>query len=100
MCIDCKSEIVELVFLGQAGILAKYRPWINTTLLMTELKQTEDTAAKAIEYFNNTRHIVLYYEDLIKNSTVSLPILKACDVPVSSQFYNYYLIYLFIYSIV
>ncbi|KAL2973996.1 hypothetical protein AAZX31_14G078200 [Glycine max] len=53
----------------EAGILAKYRPWINTTLLMTELKQTEDTAAKAIEYFNNTRHIVLYYEDLIKNST-------------------------------
>ncbi|KAH1119963.1 hypothetical protein GLYMA_17G244500v4 [Glycine max] len=53
----------------EAGILAKYRPWINTTLLMTELNQTEETAAKAIEYFKNTRHIVLYYEDLIKNAT-------------------------------
>ncbi|KAK7383108.1 hypothetical protein VNO78_28777 [Psophocarpus tetragonolobus] len=53
----------------EAGILAKYRPWINTTLLMTELKQTEETAAKTIQYFNNTRHIVLYYEDLVKNAT-------------------------------
>ncbi|KAL2318614.1 hypothetical protein Fmac_032490 [Flemingia macrophylla] len=53
----------------EAGILAKYRPWINTTLLMTELKQTEETAAKAIQYFKKTRHIVLYYEDLVKNAT-------------------------------
>ncbi|XP_027368165.1 uncharacterized protein LOC113874143 [Abrus precatorius] len=53
----------------EAGILAKYRPWINTTLLMEELKQTEKTATKCIEYFKNTRHIVLYYEDLVKNRT-------------------------------
>lgn len=61
-----KSHVHSTV---EAGILAKYRPWINTTLLMAELKQTEETAAKAIEYFQNTRHIVLYYEDLLKNAT-------------------------------
>ncbi|CAJ1972663.1 unnamed protein product [Sphenostylis stenocarpa] len=53
----------------EAGTLAKYRPWMNTTLLRTEMKQTEETAAKAIQYFKNTRHIVLYYEDLVKNDT-------------------------------
>lgn len=54
----------------EAEVLAKYKPWINTTLLMVELKQTEETASKAIEYFSNTHHIVLYYEDLLKNGTV------------------------------
>ncbi|KAK7310867.1 hypothetical protein RJT34_08638 [Clitoria ternatea] len=53
----------------EAKILAKYRPRINITLLIPELKLTEDTAAKAIAYFKNTRHIVLYYEDLVNNRT-------------------------------
>ncbi|XP_015972365.1 uncharacterized protein LOC107495713 [Arachis duranensis] len=53
----------------EAKILAKYKPWINTTLLESELKETEETASKAIEYFNNTHHVVLYYEDLLKNLT-------------------------------
>ncbi|KAL5071930.1 hypothetical protein RYX36_022817 [Vicia faba] len=53
----------------EAEVLAKYKPWIKTTSLMAELKQTEETDAKAIEYFNNTRHIILYYEDLLKNRT-------------------------------
>ncbi|XP_061350217.1 uncharacterized protein LOC133295403 [Gastrolobium bilobum] len=53
----------------EAKILAKYKPRINTKLLWPELKRTEEAVAKAIEYFNNTRHIVLYYEDLVKNRT-------------------------------
>ncbi|CAL0306448.1 unnamed protein product [Lupinus luteus] len=52
----------------EAEILAKYRPQINTTLLIPELKRIEETSAKAIEHFKNTHHIVLYYEDLYKNS--------------------------------
>ncbi|KAL3013106.1 hypothetical protein AAZX31_06G035800 [Glycine max] len=36
----------------------------NITLLIPELNQTKETAAKAIAYFKNTGHIVLYYEDL------------------------------------
>ncbi|KAK7321706.1 hypothetical protein VNO77_32589 [Canavalia gladiata] len=73
-----KSHVHSTV---EAGILAKYRPWINTTLLMAELKQTEETAAKAIEYFNNTRHIVLYYEDLVKNSSKPKDVQQFLRVP-------------------
>ncbi|KAL9357124.1 hypothetical protein Peur_050377 [Populus x canadensis] len=51
----------------EAKTLAKYKPMINSTLLISDLKEVEITAAKALEYFNSTRHIVLYYEDLIKN---------------------------------
>lgn len=54
----------------QANILAKYKPLINATLLMPNLRQVEDTTTKALEYFKSTRHIVLYYEDVVKNRTV------------------------------
>ncbi|KAL9446149.1 hypothetical protein AB3S75_013921 [Citrus x aurantiifolia] len=52
---------------AEAKILAQYKPTINATLLIPELKQIEQTTAKAIEYFKSTRHIVFYYEDLITN---------------------------------
>ncbi|KAA8547213.1 hypothetical protein F0562_003631 [Nyssa sinensis] len=53
----------------EADALSKYKPTINSTSLMADLKQMEVTAAKALEYFSSTRHIILYYEDLIKNRT-------------------------------
>ncbi|KAJ0750250.1 putative P-loop containing nucleoside triphosphate hydrolase [Helianthus annuus] len=54
----------------EAKILASYKPTINTTLLIPELKQADNMVKQALEYFNSTRHIVLYYEDIIKNHTV------------------------------
>lgn len=54
----------------QAEILAKYKPTINATLLVPQLEQVEQTTAKAIEYLRTTRHVVLYYEDLITNPNV------------------------------
>ncbi|OMO79020.1 Armadillo-type [Corchorus capsularis] len=52
---------------AEAQILAKFKPTIITRQLIPELKQAEESIAKAVEYFNSTRHIVLYYEDLVKN---------------------------------
>ncbi|KAL4284297.1 hypothetical protein GQ457_16G014430 [Hibiscus cannabinus] len=54
---------------AEAEILAKYKPTINTTRLIPDLKLAERQTARAIEYFNTTRHMVLYYEDLVKNRT-------------------------------
>lgn len=56
----------------QADTLSKYKPMINCTKLITDLKEMELTAAKAIEYFNSTRHMVLYYEDIVRNRTVRI----------------------------
>ncbi|XP_062175890.1 uncharacterized protein LOC133880937 isoform X3 [Alnus glutinosa] len=53
----------------EAEILAKYKPILNATLLIPNLKQVEETTAKALEYFKSTRHIILYYEDVVKNHT-------------------------------
>ncbi|XP_028120354.1 uncharacterized protein LOC114317797 [Camellia sinensis] len=53
----------------EAEILASYKPTIDTTLLIPNLRQVEGMTAKALEYFKSTQHIILYYEDIIKNST-------------------------------
>lgn len=54
----------------QAEILASYKPTVNMTLLIPNLRQVEDLVNKSLEYFKSTRHIILYYEDIIKNRTV------------------------------
>lgn len=71
MFIDFKTDLVLVL---QASILAKYKPQINSTLLIPELKQTEETIGKAIAYFKNIRHVVLYYEDLVNNRNVRLSV--------------------------
>lgn len=53
--------------LEEAETLAKYKPLINSTSLLSSLKEAEFTMTQALAYFNSTRHITLYYEDLIKN---------------------------------
>ena len=70
MCRFAQIVIFQL-FGFQAKILARYKPTINATLLIPSLKEAEKMAAKALEYFKSTRHIVLYYEDIITNHTVS-----------------------------
>ncbi|KAJ6927095.1 hypothetical protein NC651_011240 [Populus alba x Populus x berolinensis] len=65
----------------EAEILAKYKSLINTTLLIPSLKQVEDTTAKALEYFKSARHIILYYEDVVKNHTKLLDVQDFLKVP-------------------
>ncbi|XP_022871439.1 uncharacterized protein LOC111390608 isoform X2 [Olea europaea var. sylvestris] len=55
--------------LEEADTLSRYKPVINLSSLVTELKQMEKTVLEALEYFSSTRHIILYYEDLVKNRT-------------------------------
>ncbi|KAK6946140.1 Sulfotransferase domain [Dillenia turbinata] len=53
----------------EAEILAGYKPFINTTLLIPNMREVEDMSTQALEYFKRTRHIVIYYEDVVKNRT-------------------------------
>ncbi|XP_009628153.1 uncharacterized protein [Nicotiana tomentosiformis] len=65
----------------EASTLAKYKPEINTTLLITDLKKIELAATEALEYFNSTRHLTLYYEDLIRNQTKLGDVLDFLKLP-------------------
>lgn len=65
----------------EAEILAKYKPIVNTTTLVPNLKQVDDMVTKSLQYFNSTRHIVLYYEDVIKNRTKLVDVQDFLRVP-------------------
>nr|GLL39048.1 uncharacterized protein LOC109188781 [Ipomoea trifida] len=65
----------------EAGTLAKYKPAINTTLLVMDLKRMDLAAGEALQHFNNTRHLVLYYEDLVRNQTKMVDVLKFLRLP-------------------
>lgn len=65
----------------EAEILARYKPVINTTTLIPNLKQVEDMTNNALEYFKSTRHIILYYEDIIKNRTKLIDVQDFLKVP-------------------
>ncbi|KAL0380896.1 UNVERIFIED_CONTAM: hypothetical protein Sangu_0153900 [Sesamum angustifolium] len=53
----------------EADTLSRYKPVMNSTSLVMDLKLMEKMVLDALEHFSSTRHIVLYYEDLIKNRT-------------------------------
>lgn len=56
----------------EAEILANYKPKINTAVLMSNLSHVERITAECLHFFNSTRHIIFYYEDIIsKQNTLS-----------------------------
>ncbi|EPS66851.1 hypothetical protein M569_07926 [Genlisea aurea] len=65
----------------EAEILARYKPRINTTTLVENLRQVEDLVAKSLQYFNTTRHVVFYYEDVMNNPTKLADIQHFLKVP-------------------
>ncbi|XP_057491777.1 uncharacterized protein LOC130777421 [Actinidia eriantha] len=66
----------------EAEILSKYKPTINSASLMNDLKEMEVTAAKSLEHFRTTRHIILYYEDLISNRTKLVEVQEFLKLPL------------------
>ncbi|XP_073004945.1 uncharacterized protein [Typha latifolia] len=65
----------------EAEVLARYKPKLNATVLLSTLKHVDQYTAKAIEKFKSIRHIVLYYEDLITNHTKLLDVQDFLRVP-------------------
>ncbi|KAH7517950.1 hypothetical protein FEM48_Zijuj09G0118700 [Ziziphus jujuba var. spinosa] len=76
-----RQSVTDHMKLFQAEILAKYKPIINATLLIANLRQVEETTTKALEYFKSTRHILIYYEDVLKNRTKLIDVQDFLKVP-------------------
>lgn len=70
----CSTDPIDAVNV-QAKVLATYKPVINCASLINDLEGIENATADALEYFKSTRHIILYYEDLMNNRTVSSQIM-------------------------
>ncbi|PKA47932.1 hypothetical protein AXF42_Ash016278 [Apostasia shenzhenica] len=56
----------------QADVLARYKPTIDVPTLIQDMKHTSKLIEDALQHFNGTRHILLYYEEIIRNQTVYL----------------------------
>ncbi|KAL2943489.1 Nodulation protein H, partial [Bienertia sinuspersici] len=69
----------------EAQILASYRPKINATEIEHKLKLEEAMITNALEFFNSTRHIIIYYEDLISNGKVSFCYLDGWHETLSTN---------------
>ncbi|KAI4330297.1 hypothetical protein MLD38_028597 [Melastoma candidum] len=66
----------------EADMLSKYKPIINSTSLMTNLVEVESAVAKVLSFFNSTRHIVLFYEDIVKNLIILRNVQDFLGLPV------------------
>nr|GMC54266.1 uncharacterized protein LOC109149585 isoform X1 [Ipomoea batatas] len=66
----------------QAQVLAKYKPTVNMSLLIPNLRSTLRTSATALDYFKNTRHIVFYYEDIVSNRTKLTDVQEFLGLPI------------------
>ncbi|KZV39756.1 hypothetical protein F511_08218 [Dorcoceras hygrometricum] len=65
----------------EAETLAGYKPTINLTSLTMDLKQMENMVFDALFHFHSTRHMVLYYEELLKNRTKLVDVQKFLALP-------------------
>ena len=55
----------------QAKKLAEFRPTLSTRHLKENLQRVQDTADEALQVFNRTRLMLVYYEDVVRNRSVS-----------------------------
>ncbi|KAK3165650.1 hypothetical protein QOZ80_1AG0036000 [Eleusine coracana subsp. coracana] len=65
----------------EADVLARYKPIIDKKLLFAELKRSDKLATDGLANFKNTRHIVLYYEDVVRNHTKLIDVLDFLKLP-------------------
>ncbi|KAK3125864.1 hypothetical protein QOZ80_7BG0610680 [Eleusine coracana subsp. coracana] len=66
----------------EAEILAQFKPKLDTLNLITNIKNIEKTIRDCLDYFNSTRHMILYYEDIVGNSNALAQVQEFLGVPV------------------
>lgn len=77
----CTRAVGFKWMLNQAEALAAYQPLIDTDFLPAHLQRVQDITNDAIRFFNNTRHTIIYYEDLVKDNKILEVVLTFLDVP-------------------
>ncbi|KAI0529640.1 hypothetical protein KFK09_002194 [Dendrobium nobile] len=65
----------------EAEVLARFKPLIDVESLIPDIKQTRKWSTDILQYFKGTRHIVLYYEDLVRNQAKMMDVLDFLRMP-------------------
>ncbi|CAH9144820.1 unnamed protein product [Cuscuta epithymum] len=79
---ECSAAVGFKWMLNQAHILAKYKPSVNISALIPKLRSTMKNSAMALDFFKNTRHVVFYYEDIVRNRTKLRDVQEFLGLPI------------------
>ncbi|KAJ4979239.1 hypothetical protein NE237_010019 [Protea cynaroides] len=66
----------------EAEILAQFKPKLNISNLIPGLNNFQRIMDNSLQKFNSTRHLILYYEDLINNQKVLCDVQEFLRVPI------------------
>ncbi|XP_057977937.1 uncharacterized protein LOC131164625 isoform X2 [Malania oleifera] len=66
----------------EADLLAQFKPTLDVSGLIPDLTRAERLIADSLEYFKSSRHMILFYEDIIKNTKALSDVQKFLGVPV------------------
>ncbi|OVA11794.1 hypothetical protein BVC80_49g28 [Macleaya cordata] len=66
----------------EAEVLAQYKPMLNVSVLIRDLSNVERMMEDSLQHFKSTRHIILYYEDLINNHRALADVQEFLSVPI------------------
>jgi len=66
----------------EAEILAKFKPKLDTSTLIANIRNIEKAIKDCLDHFKSTRHMILYYEDIIGNSNALSRVQEFLRVPV------------------
>ncbi|XP_047072779.1 nodulation protein H-like [Lolium rigidum] len=68
--------------LEEAEILARFRPELDVSSLIPSIREAEQSMEACLRQFRATRHMILYYEDLIRDDNALSRVQKFLGVPV------------------
>jgi LPS sulfotransferase NodH len=70
----------------EADILARFKPEIDVSTLISSIRSAEESMRICLDHFSNTRHMVLYYEDVIRDQNALSRVQEFLGVPVKKLF--------------
>uniref|UniRef100_A0ACD5WZ60 Uncharacterized protein n=1 Tax=Avena sativa TaxID=4498 RepID=A0ACD5WZ60_AVESA len=66
----------------EAEILARFRPEVEVSSLIPSIRDAEQSVEACLRQFRATRHMILYYEDLIRDDNALSRVQEFLGVPV------------------
>ncbi|EMS66220.1 Nodulation protein H [Triticum urartu] len=66
----------------EAEILAKFKPELDVSTLVSNIRDVEKYMGDCLDSFNTTRRMILYYEDIIRNRNALFQVQEFLGVPV------------------
>ncbi|KAG8097390.1 hypothetical protein GUJ93_ZPchr0013g37146 [Zizania palustris] len=70
----------------EAEILARFKPKLDVAALVPSIRNAEQSMADCLDHFSSTRHMILFYEDVIRDPNALSRVQEFLGVPVMRLF--------------